>query len=282
MPLPKDLTPVQLLIVDQGLNFVTAVVILIAGWLIAAWAGRFVRFTLRRIPHFDSTLRPLFASIVRYAIMAFTIIAVLERFGVQTTSLIAIVGAAGLAVGLALQGTLSNVASGVMLLILRPFSRDDVIEVSSLSTGKVFVREIGLFRTLVSTRDNIHLSIPNTNIFSNVVTNYSREQTVRISFQVPVDRGNDVGKAEALIIEALKSDKRVLSTPAPQSGIVSIEEYSVVLLARCWVKNSDQYRAPFDLKKIVNDGLRSANILIPVPRQAVAERIESPPTPKAG
>ncbi|HSZ73487.1 MAG TPA: mechanosensitive ion channel family protein, partial [Rhizomicrobium sp.] len=157
---------------------------------------------------------------------------------------------------------------------------DEVIEIASLSTGKVFVREIGLFRTLVATRDNVQLSVPNSNIFTNVITNYTREPTVRISFEVPVDRGNDVGKAETLIVEALKSDSRVLSTPAPLSGIVQIQEYSVVMLARCWVKNSDQYRAPFDLKKIVNDKLRVAKILIPVPRQAVAERIESPPTPK--
>ncbi|HEX4535278.1 MAG TPA: mechanosensitive ion channel domain-containing protein [Rhizomicrobium sp.] len=274
MPTKTVLTPVQLLLVNNGLNFIEAVLILIAGWIIATWASRFVRYTLRHIPHFDYTLRPLLASVVRYAILAFTIIAVLQRFGVETTSLIAVVGAAGLAVGLALQGTLSNVASGVMLLVLRPFERGEVIEVAGAATGKVNVREIGLFRTLVATRDNIQLSIPNSSIFSGTITNYSREQTVRINFEVPVDRINDIAKAQAVVVEALKSDPRVLKTPEPVSGVKSLEEYTAVLLARFWVNNADQYRAPYDLKGVVNDALHAAGILLPVTRQAVAERAE--------
>lgn len=270
----QDLSALQLMIVNNGVNLVAAILILVIGWLIASWASRFVRYTLRRIPHFDRTLRPLLASVVRYTIMAITLIAVLQRFGVQTTSLIAILGATGLAIGLALQGTLSNVASGVMLLILRPFERGEVIEVSCLSTGKVLVEELGLFRTLVTTRDNIQLSVPNTNVFSGVITNYSREKNVRINFDVPVDRANDIAQVEALIVEALKSDPRVLVSPPPISGVRSLGDYVVVLLARCWVNNADQYRAPYDLKGIVAQKLHDAGILIPVPRQAVAERAE--------
>jgi small conductance mechanosensitive channel len=199
---------------------------------------------------------------------------VLERFGVETTSLLAVFGAAGLAIGLALQGTLSNVASGVMLLVLRPFHIGEVISVGS-DGAKSTVREIGLFRTRVVTRDNIHLSIPNSTIFAANIANYTREPSRRLDFHVPIDRDNDIAEAEALIVEALASDERVLKDPPPVSGVASIEEYSVVLLARCWVRPPDQFRVPFDLRKAVEDKLRASRILIPVTRQATAERDES-------
>ncbi|HEY1632312.1 MAG TPA: mechanosensitive ion channel domain-containing protein [Rhizomicrobium sp.] len=268
--LPANL---QTLIVSEGINLIAAVLILIVGWMLSGALARWTRAGLDRLPYVDPTLKPMLSSFVRYAILLATLAAVLERFGVETTSLLAVFGAAGLAIGLALQGTLANVASGVMLLVLRPFHVGEVIGLGD-SAVKSTVREIGLFRTRVLTRDNIHLSIPNSTIFSATIVNYTREPTRRIDFDVSIDRQNDVARAEAAIVAALKADPRVLKSPEPVSGVHRIDEYALVLLARCWVNSADQFRVPYDLKKIVTERLDAAGILIPVTRQAVAERVE--------
>ena len=192
----------QVLLVGNAINFVAAVVILVAGWTIAGWAARGVRGGLRRIPRLDSTLRPLIASIVRYAIVILTAIAVLQRFGVETTSLIALLGAAGIAVGLALQGTLSNVAAGVMLIFLRPFRRGEKIEADKC-VG--VVRELGLFRTIMATEDGVLISIPNAAIFSGTIINYHRETMRRTNFSVPLDPTEDLEAAQAIILAAVES-----------------------------------------------------------------------------
>src|SRR5580658_372254 len=165
----------QVMLIDGSVDFLSAVLILILGWTLASWAARWTRMGLSRLHRFDETLKPLVASLVRYVILAATIIAVLQRFGVETTSLLAVFGAAGLAIGLALQGTLSNVAAGVMLLVLRPFHVGETSELLGTAGTKSTVREIGLFRTRVVTRDHIHLSIPNSTIFSATIANYTRE-----------------------------------------------------------------------------------------------------------
>jgi small conductance mechanosensitive channel len=268
--LPANL---ETLIVSEGINLVAAILILIVGWMLSGALSRWTRSGLDRLHYVDPMLKPMLASFVRYAILLATLAAVLERFGVETASLLAVFGAAGLAVGLALQGTLANVASGVMLLVLRPFHVGEVIGMTS-DGAKSTVREIGLFRTRVVTRDNIHLSIPNSTVFGASIHNYTRERTRRIDFHVPIDRRNDVARAEAAIVEALKSDARVLKTPEPVSGVHKIDEYALVLLARCWVNSADQFRIPYDLKKLVTEKLDEAGILIPVTRQAVAERDE--------
>src|SRR5437016_12291661 len=192
--------PMQVLLVDNAINLVAAVIILIAGWTIASWAARGVRGGLRRIPHVDSTLRPLIASAVRYAIVILTIIAVLQRFGVETTSLIAILGAAGLAVGLALQGTLSNVAAGVMLIFLRPFRRGEKIETDKCAG---VVRELGLFRTLITTDDGVVISIPNAQIFAGTIINYHRETMRRTNFIVPLDPTQDLEQIQSVVLAAV-------------------------------------------------------------------------------
>jgi small conductance mechanosensitive channel len=272
--LPANL---ETLIVSEGINLVAAVLILVVGWMLAGWIARLTRAGLDRLPYVDPTLKPMLASFVRYAILLATVAAVLGRFGVETTSLLAVFGAAGLAIGLALQGTLSNVAAGVMLLVLRPFHVGETIELLGTAGTKSTVREIGLFRTRVVTRDHIHLSIPNSTIFSATIANYTREPMRRIDFDVPVDTTNDIGAVERIIVEALASDDRVLKNPPPVSGVRKIDEYTVVLIARAWVASADQFRAPYDLRKTVKDRLLAEGIAIPVTRQAVAERAEGAP-----
>jgi small conductance mechanosensitive channel len=265
---------IETLIVSEAINVVAAILILIAGWVLSGWLARWTRSGLGRIPYLDPTLAPMLSSLVRYGILLATFAAVLQRFGVETTSLVAVFGAVGLGIGLAMQGTLANVAAGVMLLVLRPFHIGEVIELLGTAGTRSTVREIGLFRTRVVTRDLVHLSIPNSTIFSATIINYSREPIRRIDFDVPVDYVNDIEKAERIIVEALTSDSRVLKTPPPISGVRSIDEYSITLIARCHVANADQFRAPYDLKKLVKDHLHAAGIAIAVTRQATAERDE--------
>src|SRR5580658_6095472 len=155
----------QVMLIDGSVDFLSAVLILILGWTLASWAARWTRMGLSRLHRFDETLKPLVASLVRYLILLATIIAVLQRFGVETTSLIAVLGAAGLAIGLALQGTLSNVAAGVMLLLLRPFRVGDNITAASQSG---VVREVGLFTTILIGADQTYISIPNAAVFGGV------------------------------------------------------------------------------------------------------------------
>src|SRR5882672_242758 len=159
----EALPAITVMMVHGALNFLIAVLILIAGWVAARWIGRWVHDLIDRSHYIDDTLKPLISNFARYGILAVTVVAVLSQFGVQTTSLIALLGAAGLAIGLALQGTLSNVASGVMLLILRPFR---VFEKIKVADAFGTVREIGLFRTDIVTDDGTYISIPNATIFA--------------------------------------------------------------------------------------------------------------------
>jgi len=224
------------LALDQAINLIAAILILCAGWMLANAAARWTRSGLSRVEHFDPTLKPLVASLFRYAIIAFTLMAVLERFGVRTTSVIAVLGAAGIAVGLALQGTLSNVASGVLLLLLRCFKVGDEISVAGYSGS---VREIGLFRTSIVTGDGLFVSIPNSGVFSDPIVNNSREPTRLVSFKVPIDHTQDIDKAQALALEVVHANKRVLKTPSPGVAVSELGEFEVVLSVSAWTLTSD-------------------------------------------
>lgn len=264
------LSTVNVLVVSEGLGVLAGTLILIVGWIAATWAKRLTAQGLARLP-LDPTLKPLVASLVRYIILIFTFILVLGQFGVQTTSLIALLGAAGLAVGLALQGTLSNVAAGVMLLLLRPFRVGQFVQVGTVSGT---VREIGLFTTLLTTRDLVYLSVPNAMIFSGVITNYTREPLRRINFTLPVDFMNDLDKVEKTIVDALVANAHVLKTPEPWVGVSELEEYAVQMFVRCYIRSDDYWKALPSIQKDVKTALDRAGILIAVTRQAVAVRSE--------
>jgi len=224
LPFAKAFPQLWTLVLDGSLNFVAAVIILIAGWTFAGWTAKWLRAAVNRIPYVDRTLRPLIASTARYTIIIFTIVAVLERFGVQTTSIIAMLGAAGLAIGLAIQGTLSNVASGVMLLVLRSMRAGEEVTTSGYSG---VIREVGLFRTVLITGDGLYISIPNATIFSNPIVNNSREPTRQINFKVVIDHAADIGAAQSAALSVLHADKRVLKNPPPAAPVVDLGEQNV-------------------------------------------------------
>jgi small conductance mechanosensitive channel len=266
----NTLSAVNVLIVNEGLSVIAGTAILAIGWILATWAKRLTARGLAHLP-LDLTLKPLIASLIRYIILALTVVLVLEQFGVQTTSLIAVLGAAGLAIGLALQGTLSNVAAGVMLLVLRPFRVGQFVQAGGVSGT---VREIGLFTTLLLTRDLIYVSVPNAAVFSGVITNYTREPLRRINFTLPVDFMNDLDEVERVIMDALKANAHVLKAPEPWAGVDALQEYAVQMFVRCYIKSDDYWKALPSIQKDVKAALDRAGILIAVTRQAVAARNE--------
>jgi small conductance mechanosensitive channel len=255
------------MLLQGAFNVAVAVLILIAGWVLARWVARWVWELMGTTHYIDVTLKPLIASFARYVILTLTIVVVMGQFGVQTASLIALLGAAGLAVGLALQGTLSNVASGVMLLLLRPFRVDDKIKLPDV-TGTV--REIGLFRTEVVTDNGNFVSIPNATIFSGTIINNSRESTRRTDFTVEIDRSEDLGEVEKKLLKCLALDKRVLKSPAPTVEVESLGPLSTILTVQVWLENRDFGGALSNVKKKVRQTLQGANISAPVPVAAPA------------
>jgi small conductance mechanosensitive channel len=267
-PQPGFIETMQVMLVDSGIRLVAAILILCIGWMLATYAKRWLQAGLEHIP-LDPTLKPLLASLVRYAIMAVTLILVLEQFGVQTTSLIAVVGAAGLAIGLAMQGTLSNVAAGVMLLVLRPFRVGHFISAGGQSGT---VREIGLFTTLMVTRDMVFVSIPNSTIFGGVISNYTGERLRRVKFTVPIDRSNDLAKAEEIILAVIAANPQVVKEPEPSVVVADILDNSMVMAVRAYVKSPDYWQVLYALRRQVKDALDGADILMPAPRQALELR----------
>lgn len=268
---PDLWTELQLLVVDGGIKLVVGIAILVAGWMLATWAKRGLEAGLARLP-IDLTLKPLIASLARYAILLLTVLLVISNFGVQTTSLIAVLGAAGLAVGLALQGTLSNVASGVMLLVLRPYRVGQFVEVAGGKQGTV--REIGLFTNLIITRDGVYVSIPNSEIFGATILNFSRERLRRVTFTVPVDRAGDLEAAQKIIVETLAGVDGVMQEPAPTAIALEIQEYAVVFKARCHARSLDYWKVLWAAQQAVAVALNKAEIPLPVTRQAAVVRNE--------
>ena len=256
--------------VNAGIDILVAVLILIAGWVMARWLSNGLRRALARNHRLDSTIKPLLVKGVSYLVMALTLVAVLGRFGVQTTSIIALLGAAGLAVGLALQGTLSNVASGVMLLVLRPLRVGDAVEVAGGTGGTV--REIGLFNTEMVSGDGIFVCVPNSQIFSNVIINYTREETRRINITVRIDHDDDIAKAQGILLAIMTGDARVLKDPAPIAPVNELSASSVDLLARCFVPNALYWDVLFDMQKAIKLAMREAGITMPYPQQTASVR----------
>lgn len=270
-PTQPLITQLQLLVVDGGLRLVVGIVILVIGWTCATYAKRGLDSALARVP-LDLTLKPLIASLARYAILILTLILVVGQFGVQTTSLIAVLGAAGLAIGLALQGTLSNVASGVMLLVLRPFRVGHFVEIAGGKQGTV--REIGLFTSIIINRDGVYISIPNSEIFGALTINYTRERLRRVNVIVPVDWANDVDKVEKILLETIAANPLVLAEPPPSVVLHEIGEYAMLMRSRAHVRSPDYWRAKWSLHKEIKIALDKAGVLPAGNRQAPIVRNE--------
>jgi len=249
-----------------GIDVIGALAILILGWMIAGWIRSAVDKSLIKVPNMDGTLRPFLSNLVRWIVLAFVIVAVLNQFGVETTSMIAVIGAAGLAIGLALQGTLSNVASGVMLLILRPFKVGDFISVGSLSGTVV---EIGLFTSELKTGDGIYIMAPNSQIWNTTITNFSRNSIRRIDIVVGVAYDDDLDVAQKALQSLMDGQALVLKNPASETMIKSLGDSSVNINMRCWVNTADYWDAFWTLNKGAKAAVESAGCSIPFPQRDV-------------
>jgi small conductance mechanosensitive channel len=264
------------ILISNAINFIAAIVILIIGWTTAMYVRRWIRSAFAKYNKIlDPSLGPVFAAVARYAILILTVIAVLERFGVAMTSLIAVIGAAGIAIGLALQGTLSNVAAGMMILLLRPFRAGDMISILGSDGTRGIVKEIGLFRTLVTSVEYKSLSFPNATIFAGTIVNYSQEERYRLDIPVPVDWKNDLGEVRRVFLDEVNRNTRIFKTPPPIIGISELGDYSATILVRVWVDYSDRNTVSWEIRQALHERMRTEGIAMPVPRQASSSRSET-------
>ncbi|WP_429885303.1 mechanosensitive ion channel family protein [Geoalkalibacter halelectricus] len=248
-----------------GLKAVMAVVIFIIGRIIARVLRNSLRAALRR-GKVEETLVS-FASNLTYALlMVMVIIAALNQLGIQTTSFIAILGAAGLAVGLALQGSLANFAAGVLMIIFKPFKVGDFIEAAG-TMG--IVEEIEIFTTKMRTPDNKQIIIPNNQITNGNITNFSAKDTRRVDLVVGVSYGDDLNKVKAVLEDILSRDERILADPKPTIGVLQLGESSIDFAVRPWVNSSDYWPTLFDLNKTIKERFDAEGICIPFPQRDV-------------
>ena len=251
--------------IDSLVTFTSGLLTFIIGLIIAGRFSRLVRTALSRIKRIDKTLVPVASSVVRYAIIIVTIIVMLGQFGVQTTSIIAVLGAAGLAIGLALQGTLSNVAAGVMLLILRPFEAGHWIETNGVSGT---VKEIGLFTTHIDTFDNTYISVPNSTIWSSTIINHAKHKKRRMDLAIGIGYDSDFDVVEAAMM-GLMDDKRIHATPAPVFHVVSYGDSAINVRVRLYADYENLFQLGWDLNRRLKPALDAHGIEIPFPQQVV-------------
>lgn len=249
-----------------SIDILSALAIVFIGWTVAGWASNATRRALSRSEHVDKTLVLVLSSVVRYFVIITAIIAVLSQFGVQTASILAALGAAGLAIGLALQGTLSNIAAGVMLLLLRPFKVGDYIDASG--TGGT-VDELGLFTTQMRTADGIYISVPNAQIWNSKIQNFSRLPTRRADVQVGIAYDDDIAAAQQVLMKVMTEDPRVLADPEPQVMVSALADSSVVLNLRCWANTENYWALLWDINKHAKLALDREGFSIPFPQQDV-------------
>lgn len=241
---PDKLSQLSELAVQWGANGTWALVTLVAGWLLAGWAERAVKGGLARVRVADQMLRGFFASLARWALLAVTGIAVLERLGVQTTSVVAIMGAAGLAVGLALQGTLSNLAAGVMLLLFRPFKVGDAIESGGLAGT---VKDVSLFHTHLVTGDNIQVIAPNALLWNAALRNLSFYATRKVEVVAPVPYGAGADKTLEIIRRLVAADPRIAAEPAPAVSLGKFGDKAVDVSVAVWCASGEAGAVKSDL-----------------------------------
>lgn len=254
------------LAVTYGISVIGALIILLVGFWLAGRARAMVERLLARVDGIDPMLGRFLGGVARYVVIIVTLLAVLSEFGVQTASLLAVLGTAGLAIGLALQGTLSNVAAGVMLLFLRPFKTGDFIEAGGVSGT---VSGISLFTTELTTPDNVQIFVPNGDVWSSAIRNFSSKSTRRVEIECGISYDDDIGKAFDVMRKVVGEDARVLPTPEPVYAVKSLGDSSVNVICRVWVKSGDYWPFSFDKTREIKEGYDAAGLNIPFPSRTV-------------
>lgn len=247
---PTALAQIGALLIHYGLALAGAVVLLVGGWILSGFLSRWAYKGLSRIHGIDETLARFFESVLHYGLLILVFVMVLGQFGVQTASIVAALGAAGLAIGLALQGTLQNIAAGIMLLVLRPFRVGEYIETSSV---KGLVREIGLFATELRNADGLYLLAPNSTLWNTPIINHSREKDRRQEMSVAIGNDADGNMVKRLILDIISSDKRVRSDPPPRVFADDLSADKITLKIEYWASTGEWT----ETRHAIIDGLKA-------------------------
>jgi len=252
--------------IDVGTNILIALAILIIGYWIAGRVGKAVKGLGAKYEKLDSTLFNFLGSLARYVILAFVFIAVLNRFGVQTTSIIALLGAAGLAVGLALQGAMSNLAAGVMLMVFRPYKVGDFIDAAG-NFGNV--EEITLFTTILRTFDHQQIIVPNGKIWGEQIINHSNHPIRGVEMTFGVSYDSDIDATRAVIEKVFADHPHILDDPKADIAVSTLNDSSVDFITRPFVKGEHWFDVRYSVPEAVKKALDEAGIEIPFPHQKV-------------
>ena len=256
---------IETYVLPWGINMVMALAIFLIGKFIVKMLVKVAKKLMFKAK-VDNILVNFIASIINTVLLLFVIIAALDQLGVETTSLIALIGAAGLAIGLALQGTLQNLASGVMLIIFRPFNDGDFVEAAGVSG---VVEQVGIFTTVMRTGDNREIIVPNGEIFGGTITNYSRRTTRRVDMVFGIGYDDDLLKAKEIIKKILDDDGRILADPAATIAVAELADSSVNFNVRPWCKTEDYWGVYSDTHEKIKLTFDAQGISIPYPQMDI-------------
>ncbi len=251
--------------VDLAINLAIAIAIFYVGKLVVGLIVRGMRKVMQR-QEVDKTLETFVSNLVRMVLMVVVIIAAISQVGIETTSFIAIFGAAGLAVGLALQGSLSNFAAGVLIVLFRPYRVGDFVEAAGIAG---VVEQVQILTTVLKTGDNKQIIVPNGQIMDSIITNYSANDTRRVDMVVGVSYDDDLDKVRATIQELIDAEERILEDPAPTIAVSALADSSVNFVVRPWVKTADYWGVMFDLTEAIKKRFDDEGISFPFPQQDV-------------
>jgi small conductance mechanosensitive channel len=251
--------------VEFGLRLLVALVIFYVGRIVARTVQRGLR-KLMEAQEVDKILQTFVSNLAYWTLMVFVIIAAINHVGIQTTSLIAVMGAAGLAIGLALQGSLSNFAAGVLIVLFRPYRVGDWVEVAGVSGA---VEQVQILTTMLKTGDNKQVIVPNSQIMSSIITNYSANDTRRVDMVIGVSYEDDIDKVRKTVQELVDADERILKDPACTITVSALADSSVNFNVRPWVKTADYWAVMFDLTEAIKKRFDEESISFPFPQQDV-------------
>lgn len=252
-------------VVRYGGQVIGALAILIIGYIVARIARRLVRRVFRKT-QVAPAIQAFVGRLVYIAILVFAIVATLARFGVETTSFVAILGAVGFAIGFALQGALSNFAAGVLILVLRPFRIGDVIEAAGVLG---VVKEIQLFTTEIATPDNVKVIVPNGKIYGEVIRNYAGYETRRVDLTVAIAYAESIERASSIARQLMAEDSRILGSPEAEVFVTELADSSVNLGLRAWAQGNDYWAVRFDLLRRIKEAYDQEGIEIPFPHHVI-------------
>ncbi|MGR5119877.1 small-conductance mechanosensitive channel MscS [Vibrio astriarenae] len=261
----KWLTNNSDLLIQYGVNILSALLILFIGNIIVKAVANSVAKVLEK-KKMDKAVVEFIHGLVRYLLFVIVLIAALGRVGVQTASVVAVIGAAGLAVGLALQGSLSNFAAGVLIVAFRPFKSGDYVEIGGVAGS---VESIQIFQTVLKTPDNKMVVVPNASVINGAITNYSRHDTRRVDMVIGVSYNSDLQLTKQVIRETLEKDERILKDPDMTIGVLALADSSVNFVVRPWCKTEDYWNVFFDSQQAIKEALDAAGIEIPFPQMDV-------------